>query len=82
MEESLYNRIFIGPTNVWLIQLLVQLFLKGVVWVLFLGFYFCRLYSLKCLPAYKNMVPKVEVCRLEKFTIITLWEVPPGSLDA
>ena len=31
------NRLFKGPTNLCLIQVLVQLIPKGVVWVLYVG---------------------------------------------
>ena len=36
VEESLCNRPFIGHYNLWLIRLLVQLFPKGVVVVLYM----------------------------------------------
>ena len=61
VEKSLYNRLFIGHYNLWLIRLLVQLFLKRVVVVLYIGFQFGTFYSQEYSPGYQNMDPKVEV---------------------
>ena len=62
VEKSLYNRLFIGRYNLWLIRLLVQLFPKRVVVVLYIGFQFGTFYSQECYSlGYQNTDPKVEV---------------------
>ena len=61
VEKSLYNRLFIGCYNLWLSRLLVQLFLKSVVVVLYIGFQFGTFYSQEYSPGYQNTDPKVEV---------------------
>ena len=70
-RKSLNNRLFIGLYNLWLIRLLAQLFLKGVVVVLYIGFQFGTFYSQEYSPGYRNMDPKVEVQHL----VTALWEV-------
>ena len=64
VEKSLYNRLFIGHYNLWLIRLLVQLFLKRVVVVLYIGFQFGTFYSQEYSLGYQNTDSKVEVRRL------------------
>ena len=64
VEKSLYNRLFIGRYNLWLIRLLVQLFPKRVVVVLYIGFQFGTFYSQEYSLRYQNTDPKVEVQRL------------------
>ena len=61
VEKSLYNRLLIGRYNLWLIRLLVQLFLNGVVVVLYIGFQFGTFYSQEYSPRYQNTDHKVEV---------------------
>ena len=61
VEKSLYNRLFIGRYNLWLIRLLVQLFPKRVVVVLYIGFQFGTFYSQEYSLGYQNTDPKVEV---------------------
>ena len=61
VEKSLYNRLFISRYNPWLIRLLVQLFPKRVVVVLYIGFQFGTFYSQEYSPGYQNTDPKVEV---------------------
>ena len=61
VEKSLYNRLFIGRYNLWLIRLLVQLFPKLVVVVLYIGFQFSTFYSQEYSRGYQNTDPKVEV---------------------
>ena len=58
------HRLFIGRYNLWLIRLLVQLFLKRVVVVLYIGFQFGHFYSQEYSLGYQNTDPKVEVRRL------------------
>ena len=64
VEKSLYNRLFIGRYNLWLIRLLVQLFPKRVVVVLYIGFQFGTFYSQEYSFGTKTRDPKVEVQRL------------------
>ena len=64
VEKSLYNRLFIGRYNLWLIRLVVQLFPKRVVVVLYIGFQFGTFYSQEYSPGYQNTDSKVEVRRL------------------
>ena len=64
VEKCLYNRLFIGRYNLWLIRLLVQLFLKRVVVALYIGFQFGTFYSREYSLGYQNMDPKVELWRL------------------
>ena len=64
VEKHLYNRLFIGRYNLWLIRLLVQLFPKRVVVVLYIGFQFGTFYSQEYSLGYQNTDPKVEVRRL------------------
>ena len=64
VEKSLNNRLFIGHYNLWLIRLLVQLFPKRIVVVLYIGFQFGTFYSQEYSPGYQNTDPKVEVRRL------------------
>ena len=59
VEKSLYNRLFIGCYNLWLIRLLVQLFPKRVVVVMYIGFQFGTFYSQEY-----SLGPKAEVRRL------------------
>ena len=59
--KCLYNRLFIGSYNLWLIRLLVQLFPKRVVVVLYIGFQFGTFYSQEYSLRYQNTDPKVEV---------------------
>ena len=61
VEKSLYNWLFIGRYNLWLIRLLVQLFPKRVVVVLYIGFQFGTFYSQEYSLRYQNTDPKVEV---------------------
>ena len=61
VEKSLYNRLLIGRYNLWLIRLLVQLFPKRVVVVLYIGFQFGTFYSQEYSLGYQNRDPKVEV---------------------
>ena len=61
VEKRLYNRLFIGHYNLWLIRLLVQLFPKRVVVVLYIGFQFGTFYSQEYSLGYQNTDPKVEV---------------------
>ena len=62
VEKRLYNRLFIGGYNLWLIRLSVQLFpAKRVVVVLYIGFQFGTFYSQKYSLEYQNTDPKVEV---------------------
>ena len=61
VEKRLYNRLFIGRYNLWLIRLLVQLYLKRVVVVLYIGFQFGTFYSQEYSLGYQNTDPKVEV---------------------
>ena len=63
VEKSLYNMLFIGCYNLWLIRLLVQLFPKGVAVLLYIGFQFDTS-TAKNSPRYQNMDHKVEVWRL------------------
>ena len=53
VEESLYNRPFISYYKFVLIRLLVQLFPKGVVVVLYIGFKFGTFYSQEYSPGTK-----------------------------
>ena len=64
VEKSLYNRLFIGRYNLWLIRLLVQLIPKRVLVVLYIGFQFGTFYSQEYSLGYQNTDPKVEVPRL------------------
>ena len=61
VEKRLYNRLFIGRYNLWLIRLLAQLFPKHVVVVLYIGFQFGTFYSQEYSLGYQNTDPKVEV---------------------
>ena len=62
--KSLYNRLFIGHYNLWLNRLLVRLFPKRVVVVLYIDFQFGTFYSQEYSPRYQNTEPKVEARRL------------------
>ena len=59
VEKRLYNRLFIGRYNLWFIRLLVQLFPKRVVVVLYIGFQFGTFYSQEYSLVYQNTDPKV-----------------------
>ena len=61
VEKRLYNRLFIGRYNLWLIRLLVQLFPKCVVVVLYIVFQFGTFYGQEYSLGYQNRDPKVEV---------------------
>ena len=57
VEKRLYNRLFIGRYNLWFIRLLVQLFPKRVVVVLYIGFQFGTFYSQEYSLVYQNTDP-------------------------
>ena len=71
VEESLYNRLFIGRYNLWLIRLLVQLFPRG----------FCTLVSSLVLSTAKNihLGTKTRTPRLKYWCLVAYHYSPVGS---
>ena len=82
VKQSFCNWLFIGPTNMWLIQLLVQLFLNGVVWV-------CTLVSSYVFGTAKNvylytkasLVVKGLKGKLENFNLKNKWSLMIETKD-
>ena len=74
VEKSLYNRLFIGHYNLWLSRLLVQLFLKSVVVVLYIV-------SSLILSTAKNIHPgtKTRTPRLKYGCLVTYHYSPVGG---
>ena len=63
IEKSLYNRLFKCRYNLWLNRLLVQLFPKRVVVVLYVGFQFSTFLQPRIFTRVPKHDPKIEVRR-------------------